>query len=262
MRRSLKIRLTAALSRALVFSIVVTAPAVRAAEPAGEREFSARCAAFYASSYQIPVELVDAIIQVESAWNPRAVSAKGAAGLMQLMPATAIRFGVRNRFDIEENIRGGVAYLAWLIQLFNGDLRLAVAAYQVGESQILSRGLAYSCLGDSWRVWAGDQSGTTDRYRDQFGRKSCSGRSGAKICHYSSFARTCQLCGRWRPVPIPGGALGAGAKTHLRQGNIHEASRDEPVDLNDEWTPGQFVAGQSGRKPVGKPKPRGFLSQV
>lgn len=144
MRRSLKIRLTAALSRAFVFSIVVTAPAVRAAEPAGEREFSARCAAFYASSYQIPVELVEAIIQVESAWNPRAVSIKGAAGLMQLMPATAIRFGVRNRFDIEENIRGGVAYLAWLIQLFNGDLRLAVAAYQVGESQILSRGLAYS----------------------------------------------------------------------------------------------------------------------
>jgi soluble lytic murein transglycosylase-like protein len=63
---------------------------------------------------------------------------------MQLMPATAIRFGVHDRFDIEENIRGGVAYLAWLIRLFNGDLRLAVAAYQVGESQILSRGLAYS----------------------------------------------------------------------------------------------------------------------
>jgi len=69
---------------------------------------------------------------------------KGAAGLMQLMPATAIRFGVHDRFNIEENIRGGVAYLAWLIRLFKGDLRLAVAAYQVGESQILSRGLAYS----------------------------------------------------------------------------------------------------------------------
>ena len=63
---------------------------------------------------------------------------------MQLMPATASRFGVADRFNIEENIRGGVAYLAWLIRLFNGDLRLAVAAYQVGESQILSRGLAYS----------------------------------------------------------------------------------------------------------------------
>lgn len=144
MRRSLKIQLTVTLSRALLFSIVVTASVARADDSVGEREFAARCAASYASSYQIPVELVDAIIQVESAWNPRAVSIKGAAGLMQLMPATAIRFGVRNRFDIEENIRGGVAYLAWLIQLFNGDLRLAVGAYQVGESQILSRGLAYS----------------------------------------------------------------------------------------------------------------------
>lgn len=123
---------------------MATTPTVRAAKPPSEREFSARRAAFYASSYKVAVELVDAIIQEESAWNPRAVSVKGAVGLMQLMPATAIRFGVRNRFDVDENIRGGVAYLAWLIQLFNGDLRLAVAAYQVGESQILARGLAYS----------------------------------------------------------------------------------------------------------------------
>jgi soluble lytic murein transglycosylase-like protein len=101
-------------------------------------------AAAYAKAFQVPVELVEAIIQVESAWNPYAISIKGAAGLMQLMPTTAMRFGVRDRFDIEENIRGGVAYLAWLIRLFRGDLRLVVAAYQVGESQILSRGLAYS----------------------------------------------------------------------------------------------------------------------
>jgi len=60
---------------------------------------------------EVPVELVDAVIQVESGWNPFAVSMKGAAGLMQLMPATAIRFGVHDRFNIEENIRGGVAYL-------------------------------------------------------------------------------------------------------------------------------------------------------
>lgn len=108
------------------------------------REFSGHCAAVYASAFQVPVELVDAIIQVESGWNPYAVSNKGAAGLMQLMPATAARFGVRDRFDIEENVRGGVAYLAWLIRLFRGDLRLAVAAYQVGESPILLRRLAYS----------------------------------------------------------------------------------------------------------------------
>lgn len=87
---------------------------------------------------------MDAVIQVESAWNPYAVSSKGAAGLMQLMPDTAVRFGVRNRFDVEDNIRGGVAYLAWLSRLFRGDLRLVVAAYYAGESPILLRGLAYS----------------------------------------------------------------------------------------------------------------------
>jgi soluble lytic murein transglycosylase-like protein len=108
------------------------------------REFSVRCAVFYAHAYHVPFELVAAVIQAESNWNPNAVSNKGAAGLMQLMPGTAARFGVRNRFDIEENIRGGVAYLAWLIHLFHGDLRLAVAAYQTGEAPILRRGLAYS----------------------------------------------------------------------------------------------------------------------
>jgi soluble lytic murein transglycosylase-like protein len=131
-------------AKALVLLVSLHACAVWAAEPTHVQEFSARCAASYASAFGVPVELVDAVIQVESGWNPYAVSVKGAAGLMQLMPATAVRFGVQDRFDIEENIRGGVAYLAWLIRLFNGDLRLAVAAYQVGESQILSRGLAYS----------------------------------------------------------------------------------------------------------------------
>ncbi|HEV2172981.1 MAG TPA: lytic transglycosylase domain-containing protein [Terriglobales bacterium] len=126
----------------LVIAILAAASAktVQASEPEAGRE----CVAFYASAYGVPIELVDAVIQVESAWNPYAVSSKGAAGLMQLMPATAIRFGVRNRFDVEENVRGGVAYLAWLIRLFRGDLRLAVAAYYVGESAILLRGLAYS----------------------------------------------------------------------------------------------------------------------
>ena len=132
------------ITMAIVFVIWFSAPAAWAAESAGARGYSERCAATYASAFGVPVELVDAVIQVESGWNPYAVSRKGAAGLMQLMPATASRFGVPDRFNIEENIRGGVAYLAWLIRLFNGDLRLAVAAYQVGESQILSRGLAYS----------------------------------------------------------------------------------------------------------------------
>lgn len=132
------------MTKAFVFLIWLGGPAVWAAEPTNVREFSERCAASYAAAFEVPVELVEAVIQVESGWNPYAVSEKGAAGLMQLMPATARRFGIPDRFNIEENIRGGVAYLAWLIRLFNGDLRLAVAAYQVGESQILSQGLAYS----------------------------------------------------------------------------------------------------------------------
>ena len=108
------------------------------------RDVSAQWAEYYAAVYQVPVELVAAIIDEESGWNPYAVSNKGAAGIMQLMPATAVRFGVRNRFLVQENIRGGVAYLAWLKQKFNGDLRLITAAYYVGEKEISSRGLDYS----------------------------------------------------------------------------------------------------------------------
>lgn len=101
-------------------------------------------ATYYAEAYQVPAELVKAIIDEESGWDPNAVSAKGAVGLMQLMPATAVRFGVRNRFHAEENIRGGVAYLAWLKQGFQGDLRLITAAYYAGEVRVLKRGLDYS----------------------------------------------------------------------------------------------------------------------
>ena len=103
-----------------------------------------RWAEYYATIYQVPVDLVEAIIDVESGWNPYATSNKGAAGLMQLMPQTAERFGVRNRFRLDENIRGGVAYIAWLNQKFSGDLRLVTAAYYVGETPILSRRLEYS----------------------------------------------------------------------------------------------------------------------
>src|SRR5579864_5621378 len=97
------------------------------------RELSARWAEYYAAAYRVPVDLVTAIIDEESGWDPHAISNKGAVGLMQLMPETAVRFGVRNRFQTDENIRGGVAYLAWLIHEFGGDLRLVIAAYYVGE---------------------------------------------------------------------------------------------------------------------------------
>jgi soluble lytic murein transglycosylase-like protein len=112
--------------------------------PRETRSVSVRWARYYSALYQVPVELVLAIIDEESGWDPYAVSEKGAAGLMQLMPETAARFGVRDRFRLDENIRGGVAYLASLSREFSGDLRLITAAYYVGEAPIRQRKLEYS----------------------------------------------------------------------------------------------------------------------
>ena len=83
-------------------------------------------------------ELVEAVIQVESAFNPRAVSPKGAQGLMQLMPGTAHALGVQNVFDPRENIEGGVRHLRHLIGRFPGDLPRALAAYNAGEGAVES----------------------------------------------------------------------------------------------------------------------------
>ena len=81
-------------------------------------------------------ELVKAVIQVESNYNDRAVSHKGACGLMQLMPATAARYGVQSIFEPAQNIDGGVRYLRDLLELFNSDVRLSVAAYNAGENRV------------------------------------------------------------------------------------------------------------------------------
>ena len=83
--------------------------------------------------------LVDSVIQVESNYNPYAISPKGAQGLMQLMPATAHRFGVKNSFDPQQNIEGGVRYLKFLQETFQDD-RLAVAAYNAGEKAVTKYG--------------------------------------------------------------------------------------------------------------------------
>ena len=99
---------------------------------------------FYANQYAVPSELVEAIIEAESAWQPDAVSPKGAAGLMQLMPVTAVTFGVKNRFQVEQNIRTGVAYLRHLLTVFRGDVRLVAAAYISGERRIALSGLHHS----------------------------------------------------------------------------------------------------------------------
>lgn len=97
----------------------------------------------WAGHFGVSRELVRAVIEVESNWNPRAVSPAGAVGLMQLMPDTAAAFLVRNRFDPAENIRGGVAYLAFLMEECGGDLRLVAAAYNAGHRRVLKAGLRY-----------------------------------------------------------------------------------------------------------------------
>ncbi|MDD5036930.1 MAG: lytic transglycosylase domain-containing protein [Methylococcaceae bacterium] len=89
-----------------------------------------------ANRYSLDPALLHAVIRAESAYNPEAVSNKGAAGLMQLMPATASRFGVRDRFDPEDNIEGGARYLSQLIDMFESDIKLAVAAYNSGENTV------------------------------------------------------------------------------------------------------------------------------
>lgn len=89
-----------------------------------------------AREFGVEEAIVRAIIHAESAFNPNALSRVGAQGLMQLMPATARRFGVGNAFDAGQNIRGGVQYLAWLLKRFNGDLTLAAAGYNAGEGAV------------------------------------------------------------------------------------------------------------------------------
>ncbi|MEO7810985.1 MAG: lytic transglycosylase domain-containing protein [Usitatibacter sp.] len=84
--------------------------------------------------------LVHAVITAESGYNPVATSRTGARGLMQLMPGTAARYGVRNITDPQENINGGVRYLRDLITMFNGNLELAVAAYNAGENAVIRHG--------------------------------------------------------------------------------------------------------------------------
>lgn len=93
-----------------------------------------------ARDFGVEEAIVRAIMHAESAFNPNALSRAGAQGLMQLMPATAARFGVVNAFDPEQNIRGGVEYLAWLLKRFNGDLTLAAAGYNAGEGAVQRHG--------------------------------------------------------------------------------------------------------------------------
>ena len=90
-----------------------------------------------ACRYAVSRELIVAVIEVESQFNTRAVSHRGAQGLMQLMPATAASLGVRDAFDPRDNINGGVRHLRWLMNRFDDDVPTVLAAYNAGEGTVL-----------------------------------------------------------------------------------------------------------------------------
>jgi soluble lytic murein transglycosylase-like protein len=90
-----------------------------------------------ASRHQMDPNLLHAVIQTESAYQASAISSAGAVGLMQLMPATARRYGVTDRNDPEQNVNGGTRYLKYLLKLFDSNLSLAVAAYNAGENAVI-----------------------------------------------------------------------------------------------------------------------------
>src|SRR6266545_3730413 len=95
-----------------------------------------RAVARIAAQHALNPLLIHSVIKVESNYNPLAVSPKGALRLMQLIPSTARRFGVSNVFNPVENIQGGARYLRYLLDLYNGDYRLALAAYNAGEAAV------------------------------------------------------------------------------------------------------------------------------
>ncbi len=134
------------MSRSLVLPMIVAllgCCSIAQAAHDSERDVAEYYARAYAQRYRVPLALVRSVIEQESGWHRCAVSPKGAKGLMQLMPLTAQRLGVFDRCDIQQNISGGVRYLAWLIHLFRDDLRLVMAAYYAGEDVVAKRGLNY-----------------------------------------------------------------------------------------------------------------------
>lgn len=103
---------------------------------AAQRRKIAQLIMFHAPRFDVDIRVALAIALAESNLNPNALSPKNAQGVMQLIPATAERFGVKNAFDAESNIRGGLAYLKWLKNRFKGDWGLVAAAYNAGEGNV------------------------------------------------------------------------------------------------------------------------------
>ncbi len=121
-------------ARVEVASVVESAPA--ATEPEGEVDLDTYIKQV-AARYDVPADLVAAVIEAESSKNPRAVSRRGARGLMQLMPKTAKRLGVDDPFDPRANIEAGVKHLRAMIDIFGNDLPRVLAAYNAGEVAVI-----------------------------------------------------------------------------------------------------------------------------
>ena len=130
------IRSTIVASRVVPEKVLPTTPPAAPKTDAEPSRTVNELVANIARRHEVEPSLVDSVIRVESNYNPNAVSSAGAMGLMQLIPSTARRFGVNNTFHPEQNIEGGVRYLKYLMQLYKGDERLALAAYNAGEGAV------------------------------------------------------------------------------------------------------------------------------
>ena len=128
----------------LALMVVSAFPACPFLAAQTHKSVAANYADAYADHYGVPRALVRAIITQESGWNRLALSSKGAAGLMQLLPDTAAEYGVKDLFSVTDNLRGGVHYLADLLNEFHGEMRLAVAAYYCGTKHLELKGLSYA----------------------------------------------------------------------------------------------------------------------
>jgi soluble lytic murein transglycosylase-like protein len=117
----------------------------------GRRSAYERLVVETSRQYGLDPRLLHAVIAVESGYDARAVSRAGAMGLMQLMPTTARRWGVTNPFDARQNLRGGAGHLRRLLQVFEGDLRLSLAAYNAGEGAVRRHGNRIPCNAETPR---------------------------------------------------------------------------------------------------------------
>jgi hypothetical protein len=118
---------------------IITRPAGRRPGPLVKVQYESIIETI-ARTYGLESALIHAVVSAESGYNSTAVSKKGAAGLMQLMPETAQRYGVTDRFDPVQNLHGGARYLSDLLRMFNGNLSLALAGYNAGENSVVKHG--------------------------------------------------------------------------------------------------------------------------